>query len=89
MAYRNSLDALRILLFTPQFGGVISGLSNNGSRLSNGLEYCLVEVTCSTGVQYGIQAYGEEAVDLYQEVIKITRDEIKMLIASKLFSSLR
>lgn len=85
MKYHDSLDALRILLFTPQFGGFISGFSNNGSRLGNGSDYCLVEVTCNTGVQYGIQAYGEEAVELYREVIKITRDEIKMLIARKLF----
>jgi hypothetical protein len=41
-------------------------MSNNISYLTNGLKYYCVEVTCSDGIQYGIQAYGEEAVDLYK-----------------------
>ena len=36
----------------------------------NGLKYYFVEVTCSDGIQYGIQAYGDEAEDLYKEVHK-------------------
>jgi hypothetical protein len=32
-----------------------------------GEEYCFVEVTCKDGVQYGIQAFGDEAVALYIE----------------------
>jgi hypothetical protein len=43
----------------------ITKMSNNISYLTNGLKYYCVEVTCSDGIQYGIQAYGEEAVDLY------------------------
>jgi hypothetical protein len=34
---------------------------------SEGEEYCFVEVTCKHGVQYGIQAFGDEAVALYIE----------------------
>lgn len=44
----------------------ITKMSNNISYLTNGLKYYCVEVTCSDGIQYGIQAYGEEAVDLYK-----------------------
>ena len=40
-------------------------MSNNISYLTNGLKY-YCEVTCSDGIQYGIQACGEEAVDLYK-----------------------
>jgi hypothetical protein len=35
--------------------------------LENGIEYCLVEVTCDDGEQYGIQAFGREAVQLHKE----------------------
>ena len=44
----------------------ITKMSNNISYLTNGLKFYCVEVTCSDGIQYGIQAYGEEAVDLYK-----------------------
>jgi hypothetical protein len=35
--------------------------------MKNGMEYFFVEVTCSDGTQYGLQAYGEEASELYKE----------------------
>lgn len=38
--------------------------------MTNGLKYYFVEVTCSDGIQYGIQAYGDEAEDLYKEARK-------------------
>jgi hypothetical protein len=38
--------------------------------MTNGLKYYSVEVTCSDGIQYGIQAYGDEAEDLYKEAHK-------------------
>jgi hypothetical protein len=34
--------------------------------MKNGMEYFFVEVTCSDGTQYGLQAYGE-ASELYKE----------------------
>ena len=33
-------------------------------------EYCLVEVTCNNGEQYGIQAFGGEAVQLHKEALR-------------------
>lgn len=42
----------------------------NISHMRNGVEYCSVEVTCENGSQYGIQAYGDEAIDLYKEIHK-------------------
>ncbi len=38
--------------------------------MGNGVEYCSVEVSCDDGSQYGIQAYGDEAIDLYKEIYK-------------------
>jgi hypothetical protein len=48
----------------------ITKLSYSVSRLENGIEYCLVEVTCDDGEQYGIQAFGGEAVQLHKEALK-------------------
>ena len=38
--------------------------------LDNGVEHYFVEVTCNDGIQYGLQAYGEEAVSLLKETMK-------------------
>ena len=43
---------------------------------ANGAAYYFVEVTCSDGIQYGIQAYGEEARALYKEVNRYTSSNI-------------
>ena len=48
----------------------ITKKSENISHVINGIEYCSVEVTCDDGSQYGIQAYGDEAIDLYKEIYK-------------------
>jgi hypothetical protein len=37
------------------------------SYTQDGIEYCFVEITCPDGVQYGIQAFGDEAIALYIE----------------------
>ena len=42
------------------------------SYTENGEEYCFVEVTCEHGVQYGIQAFGDEAIALYIESNRCT-----------------
>src|SRR5215213_5994654 len=48
----------------------ITKKSQNISYMRNGVEYCSVEVSCDNGSQYGIQAYGDEAIDLYKEIYK-------------------
>lgn len=37
------------------------------SYTKDGIEYCFVEITCPDGSQYGIQAFGDEAIGLYIE----------------------
>jgi hypothetical protein len=48
----------------------ITKRSQNITHMKNGVEYCSVEVSCKDGSQYGIQAYGDEAIDLYKEIYK-------------------
>jgi hypothetical protein len=40
------------------------------SFTEDGQEYYFVQVSCDDGVQYGIQAFGDEAVELYNETNK-------------------
>jgi hypothetical protein len=73
--YQNSVDALRDLV-QPKPGQIsgrscrITKLSRDISRLENGIEFCPVEVTCDNGEQYGIQAFGEEAIEFHNEALK-------------------
>src|ERR671939_350408 len=45
-----------------------------------GQEYCFVEVSCKDGVQYGIQAFGDEAVALYIEANKCYMCGVSILL---------
>jgi hypothetical protein len=47
------------------------------SVLANGIPYFFVEVTCRDGSQYAIQAYGEEATELYKETARNDADIIE------------
>ena len=86
MHYINSIAALQELLFSgppPPLDAKeeddyskknvhchVTKKSQNISYMRNGIEYCSVEVTCDNGSQYTIQAYGDEAMDLYKEIHK-------------------
>jgi hypothetical protein len=81
MYYTNSISALQQLLFSgpPNAEGDdsqknvhchITKKSQNICHVINGIEYCSVEVTCDNGSQYGIQAFGDEAIELYKEIHK-------------------
>ncbi len=72
MAYNDSPDALRQLILLRLYGGRISRSSGEVSILTNGLPYFFVEVTLEDGNQYGIPAYGEEAIELHKEAVRIT-----------------
>jgi hypothetical protein len=53
----------------------ISKVSENISHLVNGAEYSFVEVTCNDGIQYSLQAYGEEAIELHKEALRYSSKE--------------
>ena len=82
MYYANSIAALQQLLFSGPPPNAeeddsqknvhchITKKSQNICHVINGIEYCSVEVTCDNGSQYGIQAFGDEAIELYKEIYK-------------------
>lgn len=72
MAYNDSTDALKQLVLLRLYGGSITRSSRVVSVLTNGIPYFFVEVTCQDGSQYGIQAYGEEAIELHKEATRTT-----------------
>ena len=45
-------------------------MPNGLSVLANGLPYFYVEVTSDNGSQFGIPAYGEEAIELHNEALE-------------------
>jgi hypothetical protein len=48
---------------------VITQRSNKIKLVKNGIEYYFVEVTSKNGVQYGIHAFGAEALELYAQTV--------------------
>jgi hypothetical protein len=73
-AYVSSIDALRELLTPPSVFRhcLITSIPQNMRYMTNGIRYCAVEVTCNGNVQYGIQAYGEEAIELHKEALRLS-----------------
>ena len=70
------IDALQKLLVSNNNEGKGGGyntpcyITKRPQRISytkDGIEYCFVEITCPDGSQYGIQAFGDEAIALYIE----------------------
>ena len=63
---RSPLEQLVYLL---RKGATITKVSET-PLAGNGLPYCYVEVTASTGTQYVIHAYEKEAAELHEMAIK-------------------
>ena len=74
-SFNNSVDALERLLSTGQSSHSgscrITKIPQNILHMVNGIEYCAVEITCEDTMQYGIQAYGEEAIELHKEALRV------------------
>jgi hypothetical protein len=71
--YDSSIDALHDLLSSHQ----IIEISTSLSHLTNGIEYSFVEITCVDGIQYGLQAYGQEALELNRVALEnIPKEQI-------------
>lgn len=66
-------DAIRQLHMLKSLGAWITRSPQVLLTLTNGIPYYFVEVTCDTGSQFGITAYGDEAIELLKEVDKMKR----------------
>ena len=64
-------DSSRQLRLLRSRGGQVTKMPSGLSVLSNGLPYFYVEVTGDNGSQFGIPAYGDEAVELYNEALRM------------------
>lgn len=63
----------RLLTLCTRENGKITRYPERLRILDNGVEHYFVEVTCEDGLQYGLQAYGEEAIALYKETMNTLR----------------
>lgn len=73
VVYDSSIDALHDLLSSHQ----ITQVSTSLCHLTNGIEYSFVEITCVDGIQYGLQAYGQEALELNRVALEnIPKEQI-------------
>jgi hypothetical protein len=69
--YRDSVDALTRLLSGIDDKGMpleqseVSSVSSTIRTLTNGIRRCIVQVIFGNGSQYKIEAFGEEADELY------------------------
>lgn len=64
-------DSCRQLRLLRSRGGRITKTPSGLSVLSNGLPYYYVEVTGDNGSQFGIPAFGDEAIELHNEALRI------------------
>ena len=64
-------DSRRQLRLLRSRGGRVTKMPNGLSVLANGLPYFYVEVTSDNGSQFGIPAYGEEAIELHNEALRM------------------
>jgi hypothetical protein len=64
-------ESSRQLRLLQSRGGRITKSPNALSVLSNGLPYFYVEVTGENGSEFGIPAYGDEAIELHNEALRM------------------
>jgi hypothetical protein len=64
VVHSSSVDELRNLV---RLQGQIVNITPIGYKLSNGVRYCSVGLKGKDGVDYLLQAYGDEALELHNE----------------------
>jgi len=76
----DSSDSSSQLRLLRSRGGRITKIPSGLSVLSNGLPYYYVEVTGDNGSQFGIPAYGDEAIRLHNEALRM--EELGVMISA-------
>ena len=57
-------------------GGKVTKMPSDLSVLANGLSYFYVEVTGDNGSQFGIPAYGDDALELHNEALRMVEHTV-------------
>lgn len=60
----------RLLSLCNKENGKITRYPDRLRVLDNGVQHYFVEVTSEDGIQYGLQAYGMEAIELFRETMR-------------------
>ena len=63
--YAPSTEALLRLLTIEKAD--IQRISPKGYTLSNGLDYCCIGLQSKDGTDYSVQAFGKDAIELYEQ----------------------
>ena len=71
MTYLNSTDSLQELIYLRRDGGRIGKSLDDFKNLIRGNPYYCMDVTCDTGSQSSIEAYGEHAFQLQNRAVSI------------------
>ena len=68
MAYRDSVEAFVDLVSTShEEASEVRGIETRIRELQNGIKYCSVQVMFDSGAEYRVEAFGEEAGELYSK----------------------
>jgi hypothetical protein len=70
LMFDSSVQALKNLV-QAESGAQIVKISPRGYKLTNGLDFCTVDIKSKEGIDYLLQAYGNEAVKLHKEASTI------------------
>ncbi|MGA8843324.1 MAG: hypothetical protein WB511_07035 [Nitrososphaeraceae archaeon] len=65
--------------------GRITKRSRKIELMNNGVEYYFVEVTRENDGQFGIQAFGDEALELFKESTSIIQTQVLVDMVSSLY----
>jgi hypothetical protein len=68
LAYSDSIDAFKKLIRSADGSVDLTRSSSALQTLPNGLPYYFTEITGKNGCKYCIESYGEEAIELFNEV---------------------
>ncbi|RPJ25847.1 MAG: hypothetical protein EHM25_02810 [Nitrosopumilales archaeon] len=66
-----STTALRQLLRSEGNEAHVVRISPKGYTLVNGVDYCYVGLKSKDGTDYSVQAYGKEAIELYEQAVNL------------------
>jgi hypothetical protein len=68
VAYRDSVEAFVDLVSTShEEASEVRRIEARIKELQNGIRYCSIQVTFGSGAEYRVEAFGEEAEELYSK----------------------